>query len=55
VQALAVLITIGYTFIVTLVIYKLIDLLLGVRVKTEEELMGLDLTQHHERAYTVIE
>ena len=55
VQALAVLITIGYTFIVTLVIYKLIDALLGVRVKTEEELMGLDLTQHHERAYTVLE
>jgi len=55
VQALAILITIGYTFIVTLVIYKLIDLLLGVRVKTEEELMGLDLTQHHERAYTVLE
>ncbi len=55
IQVLAVLITIGYTFIVTLVIYKLIDVLLGVRVKTEEELIGLDLTQHHERAYTVLE
>jgi len=55
IQALAVLVTIGYTFIATLVIYKLVDLLLGVRVKTEEELVGLDLTQHHERAYTVLE
>ena len=55
VQALTVLVTIGYTFIATLVIYKLIDVLLGVRVKAEEELIGLDLTQHHERAYTVLE
>ncbi|MCX5696311.1 MAG: ammonium transporter [Candidatus Omnitrophica bacterium] len=55
IQAAAVLVTIGYTFIVTLVIYKLVDLLIGVRVKKEEELIGLDLTQHHERAYTVLE
>ena len=55
IQAITVLVTIGYTFIVTLVIYKLVDLLIGVRVKEEEELIGLDLTQHHERAYTVLE
>ncbi|MDD5166938.1 MAG: ammonium transporter [Candidatus Omnitrophica bacterium] len=55
IQALAVLVTVGYTFIVTLAIYKLVDLLIGVRVKEEEELMGLDITQHHERAYTVLE
>jgi ammonia channel protein AmtB len=39
----------------TLAIYKVIDFLMGVRVKEKDELMGLDLTQHHERAYTVIE
>ncbi|PIS33488.1 MAG: ammonia channel protein [Candidatus Omnitrophica bacterium CG08_land_8_20_14_0_20_41_16] len=55
IQALTVLVTIGYTFIVTFVIYKLVDLLIGVRVNQEEELMGLDLTQHHERAYTILE
>jgi len=55
IQALAVLVTIGYTFVVTLVIYKLVDLLIGVRVNQEAELIGLDLTQHHERAYTVLE
>ncbi|MCK9603986.1 MAG: ammonium transporter [Candidatus Omnitrophica bacterium] len=55
IQAVAVLVTVGYTFIVTLAIYKLVDLLIGVRVKEEEELMGLDITQHHERAYTVLE
>lgn len=55
IQLAAVLVTIGYTFITTLVIYKLVDLFIGVRVSEKEELMGLDLTQHRERAYTVLE
>jgi len=55
IQTVTVLVTIGYTFIATFVIYKLVDLLIGVRVNEKEELMGLDLTQHHERAYTVLE
>jgi ammonium transporter, Amt family len=55
IQAIAVGVTIAYTFVVTFAIYKLIDLCIGVRVDEKEELMGLDLTQHHERAYTVLE
>jgi Amt family ammonium transporter len=55
VQLLTVIVTIGYAFVVTLVLYKLIDLVMGVRVGEKEEMMGLDLTQHHERAYTVLE
>jgi Amt family ammonium transporter len=55
IQATAVLVTIGYTFIATFVIYKLVDLIIGIRVNEKEELMGLDLTQHRERAYTVLE
>ena len=55
VQLIAVLITLFYTFVVTFVIYKLVDFVIGVRVDEKEELMGLDLTQHHERAYTVLE
>ncbi|MDP2924349.1 MAG: ammonium transporter [Candidatus Omnitrophota bacterium] len=55
IQLLAVLVTIAYTSIVTFVIYKLVDLFIGVRVSDKEELMGIDLTQHHERAYTVLE
>jgi len=55
VQLLAVLVTLVYTFTVTFVIYKLVDLVIGVRVGEKEELMGLDLTQHHERAYTILE
>lgn len=55
IQLAAVLVTIGYTFITTLIIYKLVDLFIGVRVSEKEELMGLDLTQHRERAYTILE
>jgi len=55
IQLTTVLVTVVYTSIITFVIYKLVDLLIGVRVKEEEELVGLDLTQHHERAYTVLE
>ncbi|MDP1854187.1 MAG: ammonium transporter [Candidatus Omnitrophota bacterium] len=55
IQLLAVLVTIGYAFIVTLIIYKLVDLFVGARVEEKEELIGLDLTQHRERAYTILE
>ncbi|MDD5155360.1 MAG: ammonium transporter [Candidatus Omnitrophica bacterium] len=55
VQLTAVAVTLLYTSLATLVIYKLVDLFMGVRVSEKEELMGLDLTQHRERAYTVLE
>lgn len=48
-------ITVVYSMIVTLVICFIVDKTIGLRVKQEEEVMGLDLTQHHERAYTIIE
>jgi Amt family ammonium transporter len=48
-------ITIVYTAVVTFVIYKLVDLFIGMRVDEKTEAIGLDLTQHHERAYTVLE
>ena len=55
IQLVAVLITIAYTFIVTFIIYKLVDAVIGVRVVEEEEAMGLDLAQHNERGYTMLE
>lgn len=55
VQASAVLFTLIYSIVVTLIIYKVVDFVIGMRVSEKEELMGLDLTQHHERAYTVLE
>ncbi|MEK6647316.1 MAG: ammonium transporter [Candidatus Firestonebacteria bacterium] len=55
IQLIAVLVTVGYSFIVTFIIYKLVDLFVGIRVNEKDEIMGLDLTQHHESAYTILE
>jgi Amt family ammonium transporter len=54
-QMKAVLITVVYSAVVTTVLFKAVDLVMGMRVSPKEEDMGLDLTQHHERAYTVLE
>jgi Amt family ammonium transporter len=55
VQMLAVGVTLVYSLVVSAIIYKLVDVFIGVRVDDKQEAMGLDLTQHHERAYTVLE
>ncbi len=44
-----------YTAVVTFVIYKLIDKTVGLRVTDQDEAIGLDVTQHNERGYTIIE
>ena len=40
-----------YSFIVTFAILKILDLTVGIRVSDEEEVAGLDVSQHGERAY----
>ena len=55
IQAMAVGVTVVYSLVMTFVILKVIDLIMGVRVKEKDEAVGLDLTQHHESAYTLIE
>jgi Amt family ammonium transporter len=40
-----------FAFVATWVIGKVVDLLIGLRVKEEEEVVGLDISQHGERAY----
>ncbi len=41
-----------YAFVVTFVLAKIIDKTIGLRVPEEDEDVGLDLTQHGEKAYT---
>jgi ammonium transporter, Amt family len=55
VQFYAVAVTLVYSGVVTLVIYKVVDAIIGVRVNEKEEAIGLDLTQHREKAYTILE
>jgi Amt family ammonium transporter len=51
VQALAVLITWVYSAVVTFVLLKVIDVVIGLRVSEEGEDAGLDVDQHRESAY----
>jgi len=55
VQLIAAVATVAYAFIGTYIIYKLIDAVIGVRATEEDEAIGLDLTEHNERAYTMLE
>lgn len=52
-QVISVVATMAYSFVATLIILKVLDLIpgLGLRVTTAEEGTGLDLSQHGERAF----
>jgi Amt family ammonium transporter len=52
-QVIAVAVVWLYAMVVSWVILKAIDLVVGVRVPEEEEVLGLDTSQHGEAAYTV--
>jgi len=45
--------TVVYTAVLTFVILKVIDLVMGLRVSDEEETVGLDLALHNERGYNL--
>lgn len=52
VQAIGVGVTVVWTALVSAVAYKLVDLLIGLRVKEDAEREGLDVTSHGEKAYS---
>ena len=51
IQAKSVGITLVWSGLVSLVLFKLIDLAIGLRVSEETERQGLDTVEHGERAY----
>ena len=53
IQIVGVLVTVVYTGIVTFVILKVLDLVMGLRVSEEAESVGLDLSEHNERGYNL--
>jgi Amt family ammonium transporter len=55
IQAVAVAATLVYSGVGTFIIYKVLDAIIGMRVSEHEENIGLDLTQHRETGYTLIE
>lgn len=53
IQFKGVLFTVIYTGVVTFVILKVIDRVMGLRVDEEDEAMGLDISLHNERGYNL--
>ncbi len=51
IQIAAVGVTWIYAFVVTFILAKVIDATIGLRVQDEEEAVGLDISQHAEKAY----
>ena len=52
IQAEGVVITIVWSAVVAFIAYKLVDMVIGLRVPEEEEREGLDITSHGETAYS---
>ena len=50
-QALALVVTMVFAFVVTYVVAKVLDMSIGLRVTPMEEEVGLDISAHGERAY----
>ena len=51
-QAKAVLLTVVWSGVVSVIAFKLVDLMVGLRVSEEDEREGLDITSHGETAYS---
>jgi Amt family ammonium transporter len=52
-QLWGVVVAVAWSAVVSLVLFKLIDSTMGLRVPEEHEREGLDTTAHGERAYSV--
>jgi Amt family ammonium transporter len=52
-QLKGVLITIAWTGVVSAICYKIVDVVVGLRVSEEAETEGLDTAEHGERGYSL--
>ena len=51
IQLIAIVATIIYSGVLTVILFKIVEKTLGIRATDEEETAGLDITQHNEIAY----
>ncbi len=55
IQLKATVVTIVYSFVVTFVLLKVVQAVMGLKVAEQDERIGLDLTQHRESGYTMLD
>jgi Amt family ammonium transporter len=53
IQCIAILVTIVYTFVLTYILLIIIDKIFSLRIPEGDEISGLDLSQHDEKAYVL--
>ena len=53
VQVITIIIVAAYSFVLSFIIFKALDLIMGLRVDKDSETMGLDITQHEETGYNL--
>lgn len=51
IQFVSVIATWGYCFTVSYLLFKVVDIIMGIRVTPDQEAQGLDVTQHSEAGY----
>ena len=52
IQFISVIVTMVYAFVMTCIILKVIDLIMGLRMTEEDEIRGMDISLHNEAGYT---
>jgi Amt family ammonium transporter len=52
IQFVSVIVTMVFAFVMTLIILKFVDAVIGIRVHEEDEEKGMDISLHDERGYT---
>ncbi|MHB9075447.1 MAG: ammonium transporter [Desulfobaccales bacterium] len=52
-QFIAVLVTVVYSFVVSYILFKILDATMGLRVSTDDEVRGLDISEHQETGYSL--
>jgi Amt family ammonium transporter len=53
IQVIAVVVTIVFSFVVSYILFKILDATMGLRVTAEDEVAGLDITEHQETGYSL--
>jgi Amt family ammonium transporter len=52
-QFIAVLVTVVYSFVISYILFKILDATMGLRVSTDDEVRGLDISEHQETGYSL--
>jgi Amt family ammonium transporter len=52
-QVIAVVATLVYSFVISYILFKILDATMGLRISTEDEVRGLDISEHVETGYSL--